>query len=298
MSIIKSLSVGNGDMFYIRHNSDNFSIIDCCINEGNKEEILEELKSQSRDKTIRRFISTHPDDDHIRGLQYLNWQMPILNFYCVKNKAVKEYETADFSEYRSLRDSSKTFYLEKGCSRCWMNLSNHERGCSGIEILWPLTTNEHYKYALWQAAVGGSPNNISPIIQYSLESGVRVLWMGDLETEFMKNIEEFLSLNEVDILFAPHHGRDSGKIPKSWMNRLNPKIVVIGEAPSEHLNYYRGYNTIKQNSAGTLLFDCVQNAVHVYAESYRYKEDFLEYDPSRKALEAFYLLFYIGTLFL
>ena len=26
MSIVKSLSVGNGDMFYIQHNSDNFTI--------------------------------------------------------------------------------------------------------------------------------------------------------------------------------------------------------------------------------------------------------------------------------
>ena len=33
---------------------------------------MEELKYQSRDKTIKRFISTHPDDDHIRGLECLN----------------------------------------------------------------------------------------------------------------------------------------------------------------------------------------------------------------------------------
>ena len=29
MSIVKSFSVGNGDMFYINHGSDNFTIIDC-----------------------------------------------------------------------------------------------------------------------------------------------------------------------------------------------------------------------------------------------------------------------------
>ena len=28
MSKIKSFSVGNGDMFYIRHNTDNFTTID------------------------------------------------------------------------------------------------------------------------------------------------------------------------------------------------------------------------------------------------------------------------------
>ena len=31
MSLIKSFSVGNGDMFYINHNSDNFTTIDCCL---------------------------------------------------------------------------------------------------------------------------------------------------------------------------------------------------------------------------------------------------------------------------
>lgn len=31
MTIIKSFSVGNGDMFAIRHHSDNFTIIDCCM---------------------------------------------------------------------------------------------------------------------------------------------------------------------------------------------------------------------------------------------------------------------------
>ena len=37
MSIIKSFSVCDdngeaGDMFYIKHNSSNFTIIDCCLN--------------------------------------------------------------------------------------------------------------------------------------------------------------------------------------------------------------------------------------------------------------------------
>ena len=71
MSVIKSFSVGDGDMFYIKHNSDNFSIIDCCMNEDVEESIVNELKRESEGKEIVRFISTHPDGDHIRGLQYL-----------------------------------------------------------------------------------------------------------------------------------------------------------------------------------------------------------------------------------
>src|SRR3990172_8893129 len=111
MSIIKSLSVGNGDMFYIKHGTDNFTIIDCCMSADWQEEIVSEIKNNSEHKNIIRFISTHPDDDHMRGLQYLNSRMPIHNFYCVKNETTKEEETEDFIEYCSLRDSDKAFHI-------------------------------------------------------------------------------------------------------------------------------------------------------------------------------------------
>ena len=58
MSIIKSFSVGNGDMFYINHNSPNLTIIDCCINTTNRERIVNELIQKSSGKEIIRFIST------------------------------------------------------------------------------------------------------------------------------------------------------------------------------------------------------------------------------------------------
>jgi len=89
VSIVKSLSVGNGDMFYIQHNSDNFTIIDCSMSEENRESIVEALKFGAKGKGIVRFVSTHPDDDHICGLAYLHEQMNLLNFYSVKNSATK-----------------------------------------------------------------------------------------------------------------------------------------------------------------------------------------------------------------
>jgi len=70
MSIIKSFSVGNGDTSYIEHNSDNFTIIDCNLNDENKERIIDEIKEKSSRKGISRFINTHPDEDHFGGLNY------------------------------------------------------------------------------------------------------------------------------------------------------------------------------------------------------------------------------------
>lgn len=188
MSTIKSFSVGDGDMYYIDHNSDNFTIIDCYLSEENKITITDEIMSLANNKGITRFISTHPDDDHIGGLDYLDERLGIRNFYCVKNEASKEDDTADFSKYCELRDSDKAFYIEKGCTRKWMNRNDEVRGSSGINILWPKSDNKYFQDALAKAKDGKSPNNISPIIKYSLNNGITALWMGDLEHTFMNNI--------------------------------------------------------------------------------------------------------------
>lgn len=296
MSIIKSFSVGDGDMFYIRHNSDNFTVIDCYMHEDNKDKIMKEIEEKSKDKQIHRFISTHPDEDHILGLKKFRDKLGISNFYCVDNKATKSEESEDFKEYCHLRDGDKKFYIYEGCTRKWMNISGmdsngEERGCSGINILWPKTNNSYYKDALEKAKNGESPNNISPIIKYSLENGVKVLWFGDLEKDFMENIKEDLDIEKADIIFAPHHGRETGKIPKEILDKIKPKLIIIGEAPSNNLNYYEGYNTITQNSAGDITFSCEEGKVHIYVSNDNYSVDFLKNEHKGNGCD-----YYLGTL--
>lgn len=276
MSMIRSFSVGEGDMFCIKHGNDNFTIIDCCLSEEDREFLVAELKSQSKDKSIIRFISTHPDDDHILGLSFLHEKMKIRNFYCVKNEATKSDWTADFGQYCALRDDpTKAFYLSRGCSRKWINQGDEERGGSGIYILWPIETNGYYKEALKQAKLGKSPNNISPIIRYMLKDGASVLWMGDLENNFMENIKNTFTMERADILFAPHHGRDSGKVPAKWLESIDPKVIIIGEAASKDLNYYDGYNTITQNSAGDIILQCETGKTHIWVSNWEYSVDYL-----------------------
>ena len=291
MSVIKSYSVGDGDMFYIDHNSDNFTIIDCCLVGKSGKSILNEVSGISRRNGITRFISTHPDEDHIQGLVDLDDRIEILNFYCVWNETVKDEISESFRRYRSLHGSDKAFYIHEGCARRWMNRNCSQRGSSGIHIKWPDLNNRHFRSALQSAAAGNSPNNISPIIKYKLEDGVTALWMGDLETDFMDSIANDVNLSKVDILFAPHHGRDSGRIPSAMLNSLAPKIIVVGEAPSAYLNYYQGYNTITQNSAGDIVFECLTGKVRVFTSNY-YEVGFLDYE-NYCTLSGFN---YIGTL--
>jgi beta-lactamase superfamily II metal-dependent hydrolase len=292
MSTIKSFAVGNGDMFYINHGTDNFTIIDCFLNNENTEIILDQIGPLSKGKGATRVISTHPDDDHIRGIESLDDKITIRNFYCVKNRAIKDDWTESFGRYCQLRDDpKKAFYIYKGCTRRWMNQSDKERGESGIKILWPDPKNQHFKDALALAEESGSPNNISAVIKYTLQNGVRALWLGDLETEFMRSIEAELDTSPVHILFAPHHGRETGRIPTSILEKLNPKIIVIGEANSQHLHYYPNYNLITQLSAGDVIFECVENKVHVFT-SKEYAVDF-HLDDDQMSLDG---AFYVGTL--
>lgn len=270
MAVVKSFAVGNGDTFYIRHGSDNFTIIDCNLSDENKESIVEELKEQSKNKGITRFISTHPDQDHLCGIEYLDEKMPIINFYVVKNKATKSTETESFKHYCKLRDGDKAFSIYKGCKRKWMNQSDDDRGGAGISILWPKLDNEDFKKALDECEEGGSPNNISTVIRYGIQDGASFLWIGDLENDFMEKIVDEIQLEKTTIVFASHHGRESGKIPDTWLEKLDPQIIVIGEAPSRHLHYYTGYSKITQNRAGNITFDCDGNYVHIYSSNENY----------------------------
>lgn len=276
MSIVKSISVGHGDMFYIKHNSDNFTIIDCNLRADDKIVIINELIKEAKGKGITRFISTSPDYDHIRGLKELDEKMGITNFYVVKNNALKNEENEDFQKYCELRDSSKSFFISRGVSRKWMNESDNERSTSGIQILWPIMDNKHFVKALEDAEKGISPNNISPIMRYGVSEGASVIWMGDLETPFMDLIIDDIILPQTDILIAPHHGRDSGKVPKKFLEQIKPKVIIIGEASSDDLNYYSGYHTITQNSASDITMDIFDKKVNFFVSSTSYTVNFLD----------------------
>lgn len=158
-----------------------------------------------------------------------------------------------------------------------MNQTNEERGSAGISFLWPDTSNSDFIEALSKAKDGEAFNNISPIFTYSVNNGVKAMWMGDMETEFLDKIKDSVAWPEIDILFAPHHGRESGKVSSDVLEKLNPQIIIIGEASSKNLDYYSNYNTITQNSAKDIIFECNDSRIHVYVSNYNYNVSYFDY---------------------
>ena len=111
MSIVKSFSFPleeiRGDCFYIKHDSANFTVIDCYLKDGDdsncrKDEIIAEIKSESRGR-ICRFISTHPDNDHILGIEDLDDEWEITNFYAVENDIPRDIKDPSLEKYIELK---------------------------------------------------------------------------------------------------------------------------------------------------------------------------------------------------
>lgn len=277
MSKIKSLSVGSGDFFYVRSNSDNFTVIDCNFSEDDAGEINRELRSQLRGNDVCRFVSTHPDEDHFHGIELLDIRFSSENFYCVDNDVKKARDTESFKYYRKLRSGKMKFDLVRNMSRRWFTEGDDERGSAGFQVLWPKTDNGYFldELSLANSVPDASPNNISPVLRYSIKKGPSFLWAGDLETEFMELVSGDIELHKTTVVFAPHHGRKSGRLPSSWLERLSPDIIVVGEAPSQELEYYRNWNTITQNGAGDILFDCSASHIDIYVSNAFYEVGYL-----------------------
>jgi len=136
MAMIRSFTVGNGDMFYIKHNTDNLTTIDCQLFGDHKEWLVDEFIQESKNKGITRFISTHPDEDHLQGIEHLDERMPIQNFYVVKNDANKPDESESFKHYKKLRDGDKAFmFIKPTVSVTDSPMKTGKMKISGFEIL-------------------------------------------------------------------------------------------------------------------------------------------------------------------
>ena len=277
-SIVKSFSFPKGeirgDTYYIKHAANTFTLIDCFLKSNSeypennrKEEIINEIVSESEGR-ICRFISTHPDNDHIAGIEELDKNWKITNFYAVENDIPSNDDDLSLTKYIDLKDKYN-FPLKKGIKRCWLNESNDENKSSGINFYWPIINNDDFQEALKKVKNGENINDICPIFTYKFKGGATYMWMGDLETEMQQSYYNACKheIPKINILFQPHHGRFSASVPSDLLNALNPQLIIIGNAPSKHIDYGDSKMTITQNTSGDLTFINENGYVHIYSQN-------------------------------
>jgi len=205
---------------------------------------IEYLKGILNGKSIFRYIQTHPDLDHMRGLTALYREFSILNFWDTNNKKVitefrSESDREDWNTYQKLRksnESPKSLVMNRGDRRPYFH--SYEEGGDDIQILAPNSDLADL------ANNSDNHNNHSYVIRVRY-GGVDVLLPGDAESAVWDSlVEEYGSNLSTAVLKASHHGRDSGYHDDA-VRHISPQytIVSVGKKPStDASNKYRKHS--------------------------------------------------------
>ena len=322
MPIIHTLNVKNGDCTIFEHTSGRRTMLD--ISAGNIESPIDKsiqeglsiskpmgnfgmcnkptnpidyLKGTIGKTSLFRFISTHPDMDHLDGFNRLATEISIGNFWDSGARKTKPdfegspYKEEDWDRYVKFRDAK-----EKGVTTIskladarfmFANLNDDGNCCGdGLYILAPNqelvdTANETEDF-----------NDCSYVILYR-STGGKVIIAGDAHD---KTWEYILENHEDDIkdckfLLAPHHGRKSGR-DYSFLDIMKPKLTLFGCAPSEHLAYsawkYRNLVYVTQNQCGNMVLQTSDGHLDVYIENEKFASK-VKQDTHQNEIGYFYI---------
>jgi len=318
MGIVHFLNVNEGDCTWIEHPSNNNTVIDIC--NGQKLDRIVESASMHGNynqknypvnpieyfkkrgmKKIFRFILTHPDMDHMDGIKQLFETFEVLNFWDTKNTKVMNdnpgwgrYNKEDWEFYQEIRSSTsspKVLHLYAGNKGKYYNQTEEGKaGGDGLYLLAPSVelgekSDETKKY-----------NDCSYVILYKTEHDKKIIFSGDSEKKtwdyILENYKE--EIKNIDILIAPHHGRKTGG-NDTYLDILNPKLTLFGNAKSEHLDYSswnnRNLKFITNNQANCIIIDTdAREGMDVYVTNEKFAKKYNFDSMYCSTYEAWYIM--------
>lgn len=328
MSTVHFLNVKEGDCSILQHNSGHVTVIDVC-NAKAVDDVSRELSwantylkqaaqvmaakggnfnqkeypvnpieymAERSIKSVFRYVQSHPDMDHMDGIEAFFQHFGPWNFWDTNNRkehttwAGSPYNVRDWKFYKNLRDSApsedprRLALLSGAIGKYWNDGDNNSHG-DGIQILAP--TEE-----LVQSANESDDdyNDCSFVLLYRTGK-MKVVFAGDSHDATWEHIlaNHREKVRNVDLLIAPHHGRKSDR-DYAFLDVLRPSLTLFGNAPSEFLAYgawnYRDLDLMTNNEADCIVVDIREEHQDVYVtnESFarqRYPNTF--YDDNLKA---------------
>jgi competence protein ComEC len=307
MSEIHMLNVGEGDCTIFKSNKGRITMIDICNGNAERAAAKRTVDSAKFSETLAirgnfqmcqkptnpldfldkmgitsifRFILTHPDMDHLDGFNNLLDGYNVLNYWDSGVRKEKpdfngstKYKEADWDRYAKVinkKESLTVITPKAGSTGKYYNSDDDDSGGDYISILAPSEelvneTNE-----------GGDVNDGSYVVVYNTAGG-KVAVPGDAHDKAWAYVIE----NHLDrikgcaFMLAPHHGRDSGR---SWdfLDKIQPKISLLGCAASEHLAYgawdNRDLTKVTQNQTGNIALYPDSKGIDMYIENKAFAE--------------------------
>lgn len=230
--------------------------------------------------SIFRFILTHPDMDHMGGIKDLFMEFSPPNLWDTAN--TKEIGESSFSTRRNLGEDWK-FYQKLRDTRTNTDSSPrrlvYHSGDSydyfkqdGLKILAPAEP------LMAIANEAGDWNDASYVVLFTWH-GKKILFSGDSEDLTWEHILKTWpkTVSNVDVLIAPHHGRDSGR-DFEFLKTVHPKLTIFGNASSDHLAYNPWHNRnlpiLTNNQAGYIILDITEDVLSVYVKNETFARNF------------------------
>lgn len=301
MAILHFLNVKEGDCSVIKHNSGRVSVIDVCNAKAvdvSEDRILSVMAKSERGisgnfqqkkypvnpiaymrdhgmSSVWRYVQTHPDMDHMDGIQAFFGEFDPDNLWDTDNNKEMaspwdstRYQEVDWKFYKRMRDTKPTsgpkrLTLFSGDSGKYWNEGEGGAAGDGLHVLAP--TKELLEEANETAA---DYHRASYVLRYRT-GGSRIVFGGDSHDASWDHILEAHrdDVTDIDLLIAPHHGRKSGRSYK-FLDTLNPTLTFFGNAPHEHLAYdawnRRGLQKITNNQANCMVVDTAPSPMILY----------------------------------
>ena len=224
-------------------------------------------------KPIFRYVSTHPHKDHLKGLNNLLDSITVVNFWDIEHEFEPDQNGPDWDEYKDDWERYVEIRKNKTEPRALFytdTLSplpywDEDR----IEILSP--SKELYDFVhtkedgtkRTKEEIGVQLNNLSYVLLIHVND-LKIVLAGDAEPKcweyILKNHKD--KIKDIDILKAPHHGRESA-FHEEAVKWMNPRYIVFSASEDcEHTvpeKYEKAasrgivYNT---SELGSFILDC------------------------------------------
>lgn len=266
---------------------------------------IEYLKSFNV-KSVFRFILTHPDMDHLGGVEdFFNTFKPINFWDTNNNKEIESFENSSHKEsdwdfYKNLRKGSKTdpirLQLTSGSKGKYYNQNENGECCgNGLFILAP--TDE----LIEQANNCGDYNDCSYAILYRPPNGAKVIIAGDSHDKTWEHILDKWgdTVKNCDLLLAPHHGRDS-KRSYDFLEVIKPKMTFFGIAKSNHMNYSawssRSLPVITNNQGNCLIAKFMENGTEIRCSYKKFADAYCSANNYNTNFDETTKTYYLNTL--
>lgn len=196
------INVGQGDSAYIELADGTDILIDAGESKYGST-VVNYLKNLEKDIDLEYVVATHPDSDHIGGMQQVFKDLKVKNFYYPMDAPSN---TQTWNNVLSLAKSEGCNVID-GKAGTTLNI-----GGAALKFVQP---NTDYK-----------DNNEDSIVTLLDYNNTEVLLTGDAEAITEQDMVNQNLVEDVDVLKVGHHGSNSSTT-QAFLNKVKPEHAVI-----------------------------------------------------------------------